>query len=258
MKKTIIILLVILPALVIADYFLFTNVFHESFLPDFGTTLSDQEIINLAYAGDKSSDQGSLQKYAATIYEWQRTGLDESFYCTNNYDEAKDKVTASITSSNGSETLSGENGTDRYFEFITLVSNARTQTTSEYSRRVLKCSYLSNLINHRDLSANSYIDNYKYLGKFTVMPSQPEEAIKFVLSVYGGTPKFISSSSTANSATYKLTVYTTRISYGDWGLNDQIDFIKAEFSLNKKTGELNATQQILKRLQGKNNPNPMK
>lgn len=142
--------------------------------------------------------------------------------------------------------ISGENETEKYFEFKRVnVENDNDVILS----RVHKTSYFISL--HDRFKELDTIGTYKSESNSESI----KELIEYLWScgTLGIYDKVIKSEIEGTETEFEHFIQSLSISYGDWGLYDMISIYDYRFRINKTEGLINVKIQKIKEIQGKFN-----
>lgn len=234
------------------------------------TEFTDKEILDAVYSDYKVPDGFFVdvlergEKISDSVY-YERVLENNKwvFYCTNDFDAAKQHVEEDINEYNQSDypdrILIETTENEKFFEFKTIENQTQFPVRKYYLRyRVYKCSYIEDLQHGMYYKKDEAIPQ-NYIGKFAqrlITIENVKELIEFLwYSGFGnyniGGSKVLSSFTEDHGGSIKHTIYETRTVYGDWGLCDQITLIKSEYNVDKNSGEITLSQEDVKTVKGR-------
>ena len=241
------------------------------------TNFSDQEILNAVYSDYKGPngffEDALIKKEEKNInsVRYEKWGINNtywSFYCTNNFREAK-KVVEEHIKIWSTMTITENNENEKFFQFK-VIDNRNIPSSL---LRVFKCSYIKGL---KRVLSNDYQYRYHketyyqrnkpgftttdYAGEFAQRPvttDNVKELIEFLwfsgLGEYNiGGRKVLSSFTKDEGNSIAHIIYETQTSYGTYAY-DEIILIKSVYTVNKNSGKIYLSQETIKSITGNYN-----
>ena len=220
------------------------------------TEFTDKELLDAAYSGYKYPEgfyqedlHGGSLYYENTV-SIKPVGEREHIWielCTNNKSQALEWSESSSKNSAYYRDLVDEKETEKYFEFRRVYSKNPSDVILS---RVHKCDYLNR--SKYDKSKRPSI-----LGTFNQRPVTIEkvkeliEYLWFIENYNWGGQKVLRSFTENQGNSVKHTLYKICIVYGDWGVCDVISLFKSEYIVDKNSGEITVSHEIIKTVTGK-------
>ncbi|MBN1397600.1 MAG: hypothetical protein JXA06_06180 [Bacteroidetes bacterium] len=216
-------------------------------------TLNDDQILQLVYSSYKYP-QGFYQEdvtncsiyYENTISIMPLRQRGTKWYelCTEDHNQAR--AWSDSSNANGStwRVVVSERETEKYFEFKRSDSSAWSLLS-----RVHKCSYL-------DRSMFDRLNPGSILGVFQKRPILASdvkiliEYLWFVDNYEIGGSKVLTSIVQDMESVYQILITETRVSYGDFGLHDNITVYESIYSVSKFDGTITLSKKVQRSIQG--------
>lgn len=216
--------------------------------------LLNDEIIRIAYSSYRLPDGFSTEDFSAgspyyentiSIYPLQERGSSWFELCTNDYNQALAWSEASSRNSAYYRDLVSQRETEKFFEFRRVYA---ARPTDAILSRVHKSSYL-------DRSEFDRLHKGHVLGRFQVRPvtkQNVKELIEYLWYVDKdeiGT-KVLSTSISESTYIVEYMMQELDVTYGDWGVRDEIVVTNSSYRVDKTSGLMNYTQEVVRRIQG--------
>ncbi|MBT3463720.1 hypothetical protein HOD20_10330 [archaeon] len=230
------------------------------------TEFTDKEILDAVYSdykvpNDFFKDVLETDNISYSVYYLNVMKNNESaFYCTNDFNTAKQLVEKDIVEynqkNNWDRILRETSETEKFFEFKTILD--QTRFPDKYLRyRVYKCSYVTDLQYIRFYPHDDYSTGI-YIGILEQKPITKENVKEFVefqwYSIFNNYnshgKKVLSSFEEMDDNSIKHTFFETKTVGGDWGTCDEITLIKSDYTINKNSGEIKLFQNDLRKIKG--------
>jgi hypothetical protein len=231
---------------------------YESGLPAFRpgqTNFTDEEIKNAVYSDYKFPEnfytedlQGGSPYYENTvsIKPLDERTLEWRELCTDSREQAREWSELSSQNSAYYRDLVRDSETEKYFQFRRVWSEHPTDIILS---RVHKCRYLD----------RSEVDRFKkgrMLGVFNRRPISVEtvsELIEYLwfienYNIWGF--KVLSSFTVTEGVYIRHILYTTKASYGDWGVCDHIKLVREEYDVHILTGYITFREETIRSIGG--------
>lgn len=182
-------------------------------------------------------------------------------YSTDNRNEAREIVVEALADHSRPPTLTGESETERYFEFVSISETEYVTHTVLW--RIHKASYYRPV----DMMLSSFLSgvlapqSYEpytmgiYGGELsTEAVRELIESLWYFKTHRMGGDKVLATEFGKNGDRFVYTIKSTSVTYGDWGLYDEISVVESTFELDTGTRELRSTGcTLLKAIQGRYN-----
>jgi hypothetical protein len=221
-------------------------------------SITDEEILQLVYSSFKlpsdfyQEDVGSAGIYYENTISilplGQRTS-NVSELSTNSHIQALAWSESSSVHSAYYRTLQSELDTDRYFQFRRVY---QAHPTDVLLSRVHKLSYLD----------RSMFDNFhptSLAGVLNVRPIDGSNVLAlaqyfwFIHNYNTHGAKALATAIVETADTMRCALYEIQVSYGDWGVSDEIGLIRQQYSVSERTGSIHLTSSVVRTIRGRSN-----
>jgi hypothetical protein len=234
---------------------------------------SDKEILDFSYSkyelpnGFYREDLRNNNKASGSVYYLQKLANDKwTFYCANSFDEASNAAQMDINEYNKQDypdrKIINDAENEKFYEFKTTEDRPSSNMQYYLRYRVFKCGYLSDLLNGV-YNPTGKAFSAKYLGRFAQRPvtvANVKELAEFLwYSVFGNYQmvdvKVINSfyEDIGDAIIYTI----MEVVGGAHVVPGQCDIFhlnKLKLTVNKNSGQIDATQEAIKTVQGKCSP----
>ncbi len=222
------------------------------------TKFTDDELLKAVYSDYKyppnfyTEDlQGGSPYYENTVsikpleertYEWREL-------CTNSREQALEWSELSSQYSSYYRDLIEESENEKYFQFRRVWLEHPTDILLS---RVHKCTYLDRS-NYDRFKRGGLIGTFNYRPVSIASVAELSEYFWFIENYNIGGFKALSSFTDPAGEYIRHTIYATRVSYGDWGLCDNIFLVKEVYEVRKDTGSIFYHEEYIRSIQGRCN-----
>lgn len=234
------------------------------------TRFTDKEIIDAVFSDYKVPDgffKDTLERgekiWDSVYYEKVLKNNEWEFYCTNDFETARQFVEKNIATYNNqlspdnyhNQTILDTNENEKFFEFKTIKNNPTSPDMQYYLRyRVFKCSYISALQYITPHFDGSSISD-EYIGVFAQKPITKENAKELIEFLWyspfnNSGSKVLSSFTQEDENSIQHTIFETKSSGIDWYMAEEVILIKSIYTINKDSGEIKLNQENIKTIQG--------
>jgi len=221
-------------------------------------SITDEELLELVYSTYKHPEDFYHEELdGASIYYENSLSIlplhQRTDHCvelsTNDHDQALAWSESTAVHSAYYRYVESEQDDEKYFQFRRV---RQMNPQDVVLSRVHKLSYL-------DRSMYDSFYPTRLIGKFNQRPISAERVQTLVqyfwwissYQLHGAKALATVTAETADSV--KCALYDTQVTYGDWGLSDQIALNRRVYAVSKETGEIRRRSFVIRTLQGKAN-----
>ena len=222
------------------------------------TQITDDNIMRAVYSSYKypatfqqEDYQGASPYYENTISIY-RDKERPSYWIelsTNDRNQAYAWSESSSVNSAYYRKIVAERETDKFFEFRRAWQEHPTDVILS---RIHKSSYLDRSMYDR-MNPKDTIAVFKYLPVDTIKIRDLIEYLWFAGNYDFAGAKVLCDYSIDRSNSVEYLLFSTEVSRGDWGLNDQIAVVRSSFVVSKQSGSVVFKKQTIRSLTGKQN-----
>ncbi len=220
--------------------------------------ITDDEILQMVYSPFKvpgkfyQEDIGQAGIYyenTLSILPLDQRTTDAFELSTNSRDQALAWSESTSVHSSYYRTVVSATETYRYFQFRRVYLEHPTDVVLS---RVHKLSYL-------DRSMADLFHPTSLLGVLNLRPVNDSsitalaQYLWFIRNYNTGGAKALGTATRQTADTVHCALYETQVSYGDWGMFDEIRLIRQQYSVSVHTGEIRLTESVLRTVQGESN-----
>jgi hypothetical protein len=216
-------------------------------------TLNDDQILQLVYSSYKYP-QGFYQEdvtncsiyyeNSVSVLPIQQRGTQWIELCTDDHNQARAWSDSSNANGSAWRVIVSERETEKYFEFKRSDSSAWSLLS-----RVHKCSYLDRSMFDR-FNPGSILGIFK---KRPILSSDVKiliEYLWFVDNYESCGAKVLTSMAEDIESAYQILITETRVSYGDFGLHDNITVYESIYSVSKLDGTITLSKKVQRVIEG--------
>lgn len=178
---------------------------------------------------------------------------DRPSYCyelsTNDRNQAYAWSESSSVYSSYYRKLESERQTDKYFEFRRVWQDYPSDVVLS---RVHKDTYLDRSM-HNYFHPKDTIAVFRKSPVDTVKVKELIEYLWFAANFNTGGAKVLCTYAIERGTAIEYLLFHTAVSYGDWGVSDEISVIRSTFLVSKQTGTVTYRKQVLRSITGKRN-----
>jgi hypothetical protein len=222
------------------------------------TQITTENIMRAVYSSYKypatfqqEDYQGASPYYENTISIY-RTNARPSYWIelsTNDRNQAYAWSESSNVNSAYYRKIVAERETDKFFEFRRAWEEHPTDVVLS---RIHKSTYLDRSMYDR-ISPKDTIAVFKYLPVDTTKVKNLIEYLWFAGNYNFAGAKVLCNYIIDRTNCVEYLLFSTEVSRGDWGLNDQIDVVRSSFVVSKQSGSVVFKKQTIQSLIGKRN-----